>query len=150
MLNPGGLLFIDEYIGPSCYGFSRYVIELINRQLIKLPSSLVLSRQPVTKKDFSDLWLKGKDHSEGIRSARLEKSLHKHFNQVCCDFYGGTLLQPFFLTTHLNPCRLNIPNWHQSKEGAVALTELINLENQLIENGILKSDYAFFIFSRKS
>jgi SAM-dependent methyltransferase len=149
-LAPDGRLYVDEYVGPSKYRFSSRVIELINARLAGLPESLVACRRKVSPGDFRDLWRRCPDPSEGIRSAELDRLLRRHFSVVQRTPYGGTLLQPFFLTSHLDPCRLRIANWHSTPDGRSAAAQLVRLELELMSAQTLGSDYCYYVLARRS
>lgn len=149
ILKPNGKMYVDEYVGPSKYQFTKKVVEIINDELKSLPDVLVLNRKSVSCSDFSDLWCFGPDPSEGVRAGELEDSLKKYFQLESCDNVGGTILQPFFLLSLMQPVRLNIPNWHHAPEGIEATTRLVKLEEDLIKKGEIRSDYCYYIFTHK-
>lgn len=149
VLKPDGLMYVDEYVGPSRFHFNQKVIDLINEQLEKLPDCLILNRKKVSTDDFIQLWQNGLDHSEGIRSGELDAALREHFKLLKYDYAGGTFLQPFFITSQLRPCRLNIPNWLQLPEGQSAAEYLVKMEDDLIQSQELTSDYGYYVFTHK-
>jgi SAM-dependent methyltransferase len=149
ILKKDGRLYVDEFVGPTKYRFHKEVVAVINEWLRTLPASLIADRRPVTQADFIDLWKRGPDPSECVRSGDLDKALRDNFRLLECDEVGATLLQPFFLTSHLSPCRLNIANWHRAPEGREAAARLVKQEEDLLKKGVLTADYRYYVFTRK-
>jgi len=146
-LRPEGRLYVDEYVGPSRYHFGRAAMRHVNRILRELPAELVRSRQSVRRRDYLDLWRRGPDPSEGIRSTQLDRALHRHFTPLEILPYGGTVLQPLFLATLLDPPRLDIAAWHRQPAGRETAVRLWDEEEQEIARGALRSDYAFYVLT---
>jgi SAM-dependent methyltransferase len=149
VLKKDGLLYIDEFVGPSKYFFKNEIVEIINECLQTLPKSLIADRRLVKQADFIDLWKRCPDPSECVRSGDLDKALRDNFQLLECDDVGGTLLQPFFLTSYLSPCRLVIANWHHTPEGKESAAKLVQLEEELLKNGKISADYRYYIFTFK-
>ncbi len=148
-LEAAGRMYIDEFVGPTKYRFSARVVEIINEWLRRLPPNLVASSRRVTRGDFIDLWKKCPDPSECVRSGELDQALRDHFRLLSCEDVGGTLLQPFFLTSYLSPCRLNIANWHHAPEGKEWAARLVREEEELLKENEITSDYRYYIFTRR-
>lgn len=149
ILAPDGLIYVDEFVGPRKWSFDRRVRRQINELLSSLPATLVLDRRPVRIWDFFLLWLRANDPSEAIRSDKLRAAIEHNFIVKESDHFGGSLLFPFFQTSYMRPCRLNIPNWHNTEEGISKLKHITVLENQLIESGILSKNYIYYILQKK-
>jgi len=149
ILKPDGIMFVDEFIGPSRLKFEEPVIETINELLASLPQELIACRKPVDQRDFFNLYHYGSDPSESIRSGDLQHHLLEHFQPIEETFYGGSLLLPFFLTATLKPNRLRIKNWHHSESGQAESKRLARLENKLIDSGKLKPCYVYYLFGKK-
>ena len=49
-LKPGGLLFVDDYIGPRQFQTEPHVTEIINRELAKLPE--ILPQEPLYRRTY--------------------------------------------------------------------------------------------------
>ncbi len=144
-----GLMYIDEYVGPSKWVFTKPIIDIINEELNTLPQELVKNRQQVVQQEYIDLWISAQEPSEGVRSAELDSMLLKYFKLEQSNFFGGTLVQPFFYTSNLKPCRLNIPNWHKTDEGKHHLERLVKKEHELIKSGKIGADYKYYVLSKK-
>jgi SAM-dependent methyltransferase len=142
-------MYVDEYVGPSKWEFKQPIIDIINHWLTSLPGDLIACPKKVTQDDFIKLWKQCGDPSEAIRSNDLDRMLRFYFEPIEATSFGGTLLQPFFLTSHMNPCRLNINNWHHTEIGTSELERLVLIENQLINSGEIPKDYVYYIFKKK-
>ena len=149
LLKPDGFMMVDEYVGPSKWEFDRYVIDIINQWLTSLPKELIACSEKVKQEDFLQLWKQSGDPSESIRSGDLDEMLRRYFTLIEATSFGGTLLQPFFLTSHMNPCRLNIDNWHNTEIGVSEAERLEHLEHKLIQSGEIQKDYLYYIFKKK-
>lgn len=143
-LKPEGVMYVDEYVGPSKWTFSQMVIDTINELLLSLPEQLVAHRLKVRKKDFERIWKNCGDPSEAIRSGELDQALHRYFKVEEAVFFGGSLLMPFFMTSHLDPCRLNIDNWHNTEIGISESERLVRFEQNLVTSGKLNKDYQYY------
>jgi len=149
-LKPDGMGYVDEYVGPSKWEFSQVVIDAINELLVSLPPELVAYPvKEVCKKDFKRLWKRCGDPSEAIKSSVLDQAIRGHFKVVEATFFGGSLLMPFFLTSHLNPCRLHINNWHNTEIGISESERLVRFEQNLVTSGKLKEDYLYYTIKKK-
>jgi SAM-dependent methyltransferase len=150
ILSPEGLIYVDEFVGPRKWRYGRRVCGLINELLRTLPETLVLSRKPVTPWNFFILWHRANEPSEAVRSNQLAAALERHFTVKESDHFGGSLLFPFFQTSDMRPCRLNIPNWHSTVEGSSELLRMAILESQLIESGTLSKDFMYYVLQKKN
>ena len=84
-LKPGGLFFLDEYIGPSRFQSSQFVVETINRILCNLPEKY---RYNLFVKDGSTIdryvpspveHFEKFDPSEAVRSGEIMNVLRMYF-----------------------------------------------------------------------
>ncbi|MFQ6082416.1 MAG: class I SAM-dependent methyltransferase [Candidatus Aminicenantia bacterium] len=149
-LNSDGIMYVDEYVGPSRWEFNQSVIDIINQWLTSLPKDLIACSKKVSRNEFIQLWKQSNDPSEAIRSGELDQMLRRYFTLIEATSFGGTLLQPFFLTSHLKPCRLNINNWHHTEIGKLESDRLVHIENKLINSGEIQKDYLYYVFKKKS
>ena len=148
ILKTDGIVYVDEYVGPSKWRFNEFIVDIINQLLNSLPEELIADRKEVKKKDFYNLWKKSGDLFEAIKSDELDSMLKKYFNLVEETSFGGTLLQPFFLTAHLKPCRLKIYNWHYTEIGKRESKKLVELEYELIKSEKIGKDYLYYAFEK--
>jgi len=149
ILKPDGVMFVDEFVGPSKWKFDKLVIEIINDLLASLPGELIASSKPVRQRDFFNLVRYGSDPSECIRSGDLRQQLLENFEPIKTIFYGGSLLLPFFLTASLKPNRLKIQNWLHTELGQSESKRLVQLEKTLIGSGRIKPDYIYYVFEKR-
>jgi SAM-dependent methyltransferase len=96
-LKSGGLLFLDEYIGPSRFQLTSSNVELINRLLRALPERY--RRNVFTNGDVTNTyanpsieWFENNDPSEAVRSAEIMATLQYYFDIVDYRPYGGAVL----------------------------------------------------------
>lgn len=149
IMKPDGLLYADEFIGPSQWRYERKIIDLINQYLTLLPEKLLLSRKPIIPEEFYELWKNNPDPSESIRSAELNEWLRKSFNVLESYPFNGTFLYPFFLTAQFNPQRLNIPAWHDTEVGQNELKKMAFKEDEWIASGRLPSHFMYYTLGKK-
>jgi SAM-dependent methyltransferase len=149
ILNPDGLMYVDEFIGPSKLRFDGAVIDIINDWLEDLPDKLVKNRKPVSQNDFYQMYRQGHDPSESIRSGELHHMMLRHFHVIESIPFGGSILLPFFLTANLTPRRLDIHNWHHTQTGKEESERLVRLEKQLIESGKIQPSYMYYVLKKK-
>lgn len=150
LLQPDGILYAAEYVGPSKLKFEQPVIGIVNDWLASLPGELIACRKPVKRSHYTKMWKQCGDPSEGVRSGDLDRMLRRYFDLVEETPFGGTLLQPFFLTSNMRPCRLNIENWHNTEVGERELERLVRLENEKIKSGEIHKDYMYYIFKKST
>ena len=149
-LNENGILYADEYVGPSKWKYDSKVIDIINNLLHNLPNELIARRKKVKQKDFSYLWINCGDPSEAIRSSKLDQELRNHFSLIEAVHFGGSLLLPFFMTSQMSPNRLKVNNWYDTETGKVEAKKLVELEEKLIQKGELKPDYMYYKLGKKT
>ena len=117
---------------------------------LTLPETLIANRKPVNQRDFTRLWKQSNDPSEGIRSGDLDRMLRENFHLVEATSFGGTLLHPFFLTSFLKPCRLNIQNWHQTEVAKSETARLVLVELEMIKSEKIPKNYLYYIFRKRN
>jgi 2-polyprenyl-3-methyl-5-hydroxy-6-metoxy-1,4-benzoquinol methylase len=142
-LKPGGLFFLDEYIGPSRFQCSPKAVQTINRLLQVLPPNyrrsvygngqVVNSYANPSIRSFEE-----NDPSEAIRSAEILPVLRHYFEIVDFRPYGGSILHMLLSGT--------AGNFDPDAESDVALVKTIAiLEETLEESGVLQSDFAAIV-----
>ncbi|HEY3203622.1 MAG TPA: class I SAM-dependent methyltransferase [Thermoanaerobaculia bacterium] len=132
-LKPGGLLYLDEYMGPSRsewtdaqWSFARSAFdalaaELKNRSALAIPLPM-------------------DDPSESVRSSAILPGTKRLFQVLEDRPYGGNVL--WFVFPCLDMARLR-------EDGTEALSRLIALEDHLLEKGWVES-YFRVIVARKT
>jgi SAM-dependent methyltransferase len=131
-LKPGGLVYLDEYMGPSRsewsddgWGFARSAFDALPEELKNRPNLMIP--------------LPLDDPSESIRSSAIRPAAARLFEIVEERPYGGNILWFVF------PC-LDMERLRQDSTGA--LSRLIALEEHLLERGWVES-YFRVIVARK-
>lgn len=84
-LVPGGLLYADEYVGPSRSQWNKKALAEANRIFARLP-------QRLRRGDHIPLPIEERDPSEAIRSAEIIGQLRKRFDIIEKRDYGGNIL----------------------------------------------------------
>ncbi|MEA2562049.1 MAG: hypothetical protein QOH06_3553 [Acidobacteriota bacterium] len=84
-LMPGALVYIDEYVGPSRGEWSFSLIEAASELFARLPASVKRSRRLKLPVDW-------RDPTEAVRSSEILDAVHRHFDVVESQNYGGNFL----------------------------------------------------------
>lgn len=97
-LNPGGLVVINEYVGPDRLQYPRHQIQAINEALqIIAPEYRTVYKTQLKKKRYYGsglLRMVLADPSECIESASILPALHTQMHIVEEKGYGGNILMP--------------------------------------------------------
>jgi len=130
-LKPHGLLYVDDYIGPSRDEWTdehlvhaRQEYELIDEGLRVVPVNPPLDSS---------------DPSEMIRSSRITPAIEQRFEILHDKPYWGNLLFPLF-------CALNGQKLQQHQE---LIERMINREKQLVNEGAFSSPLFKVVLARK-
>ncbi len=133
-LKPGGLIFLDEYMGPSRsewsdaqWGFARSAFDALPADL-KNRSELAIP-------------LPMDDPSESIRSSAILPAAKRLFEVLEDRPYGGNILWFVF------PC-MDIARLREDETGA--LSRLIALEDHLLEKGWVDSYFRVLVGRRRA
>jgi len=139
-LVPGGLLFIDEYVGPSRFQCSPLALRMINKILAILPQKyrhdlLTAGNVRASFENPTIESFEATDPSEAVRAAEILAVLKLHFEVLEIRPYGGAIMHMLLsgLTGNFqpdDPCDLALLNM-------IAL-----LEEELENAGALESDFA--------
>jgi len=119
-LRPGGLVYVDEYVGPSRSEWRKPLLAAAEEAYQSLPKTLRRRSRLRFPIDRSD-------PSEAVRSSQIVTVLERHFSIVERHDYGGNLLA--LIHPHLRWEKLSRP------EGLRALDELIAAERRLLAAG---------------
>jgi SAM-dependent methyltransferase len=145
-LRPGGLLVVNEYIGPARFQWLDKTEELMNRMLDVLPDDKRLNRfngfvkEQMTRTPAEEI--ARIDPSESVRSDEIVQLLESRFETLYRADFGGTLLQ--FLLADI------AANFSPDDPKDVALLDLMSLfEEVLIAERVLPSDFAFFVLKSR-
>jgi SAM-dependent methyltransferase len=125
VLRPGGLLYLDEYIGPSRTDWNEHRIA---------PQREVFEAVPVALRSSEKLPLpiQPDDPTEALRSSEIEEKLRIGFDIAARRPYGGTLLSVI------------LPNIKLDRLDEVTLSLLIGFERALLAAG-MQSFYAVIV-----
>ena len=142
-LKPDGLLFLDEYVGPSRFQYSDATMDIMNRILAVLPprfrrpfSTPKLPREKAWRPAID--WFDENDPSESVRSADIVPTLKHYFDIIDFRPYGGAILH--ILLSGI------AGNFLEDREDDVALLQLMALlEDLLEEHGVVESDFAAIV-----
>ena len=143
-LKPGGLLAIDEYVGPARLQYTDRQLEIVRGIVEALPMELRTGR-PVERADLK--YMLDNDPSEAVRSPELISLLGQELEILEVRNYGGTLMNVLFGSGAIDTSRL-LPTEFESAETsgyADLLPLILLLEEQLTESGVLPGDYAVII-----
>ena len=113
VLRPGGVLFIDEYVGPSRHEWKRSDLDRLRAAFLSLPAPARRVRRLKLPVDW-------RDPSEAVRSSEIEPLLGERFDLVARRPYGGNLMAP--LLPNLDLDRLAEPV-HEAWVHSFAATE---------------------------
>lgn len=143
-LKPGGLLFLDEYIGPSRFQSSPEITSIINeirdifpeqykRNLFVKDGSLIGQYTPSPVEHFERT-----DPSEAIRSGEIVSTLKLYFDVLEIRPYGGAILHMLFSGI--------MGNFDDSDPKDVAIIRLLAMfEEKLERAGAIPSDFAVIV-----
>jgi SAM-dependent methyltransferase len=146
-LRRGALLFVNEYIGPARFQWLDKTEYLMNRILDVLPEDKKLNPFNGLVKERIDRAppeaIIETDPSESIRSDEIVQLLESRFELLHRADFGGTLLQ--FLLADI------AANFSPDEPMDVAALDLMSLlEEVLIAERVLPSDFAFFALRARS
>jgi len=143
-LKPGGLLFMDEYVGPSRFQTPPELRVLIDGLLKTLPEHYrrnLFTNDGTTRDEYLPPTVEqmiALDPSEAVRSAEIMSVLRGHFEVVEHKPYGGGIQHQLFSGI--------MGNFDPENEEDVALLKAISdLEVSLESLGAVPSDFAAIV-----
>jgi len=142
-LKPGGLLYLDEYIGPRQFQTEPHVTALINRELATLPQSyrksLFIDGHIISAYTPSPIsHFEANDPSEAIRSDEIVERLANRFDILEFRPYGGAILH-MLLSGIAGNFSLEKP------EDVAMLNRFSILERELEDARKIQSDFAVIV-----
>jgi len=145
LLAPGGLVFVDEFVGPSRFQWTDTQLEAINRLLASLPDELLVEvgagkgqhKRAVVRPNLANHAAANPD--EVVCSDRIVAGLDARFERVEVHLYGGALYHQLFTRI--------MGNFAAQPELVRVLMELDAL---LTDLGVLSSDYVWGVWRRPS
>jgi SAM-dependent methyltransferase len=145
-LRPGGLLVVNEYVGPARFQWLDKTQDVMNRILELLPEQYrVNPRNGFVKERIERApadEIARVDPSESIRSDEIMELLRSRFDVLYDAYFGGTINQ--FLLADI------AANFDDDDPKDVAILDLISLlEELLVAERVLPSDFAYVVVSRR-
>jgi len=142
-LKPDGLFIMNEFIGPTRFQWTDKQIEIINEILDILPDHLKKDTEgrlktTVCRPSISEMV--NTDPSEAVRSKEIIPLLGNYFNIIERVDYGGTILSQLLHTIVAN---------FKSDEDVAVLKLIQYIENILIKENVLESDFSVLVASPK-
>jgi len=142
ILKPGGYLVGDEYVGPRRFQWERNQINLANIILNKIPSDFrkSISGSSIKNRNLYAgeflMWLN--DPSEAVESDNIESCLTDKFKDTRFFNYGGTISHLVFhdIAHNFSDGDVNAAHW---------VKWVLDLEDLLIQNNLIKSDFMSFV-----
>jgi SAM-dependent methyltransferase len=141
-LRRGGLLLVNEFVGPSRFQWTSRQLELANELIAVLPDELRRDLQnggvKVAVERPTVRHMLRHDPSEAVRSADIEPLVKSYFEVVGEWNWGGTLNHLVFQNI--------AANFDSNNAEHRAIVELlIHHENVLVGAGLLPSDFKVFV-----
>ena len=151
-LRPGGLLVLNEFVGPSRFQWTDPQLCVATAAIHSLPLRLRRNRNPVKWKRIAKPWVwKAKrwspervartDPSESVRSEEIPTLVESRFDVMQRADYGGALL-----ALVLNNI---VGNFRDCSEDIAILKLLAEQEQALTSNGTLANNYTFMVCKNK-
>lgn len=143
-LREDGLFIMKEYVGPSCLQFTEKQIQLANRLLQCLPDYLKRQKNGIIRREpFRPTMAEiiHDDPSEAVRSQDIMTAVEDTLEVLACNPTGGTILHPLLHAI--------AGNFERGEPERAVLKTMIVMEQTLIEEGVIPSDYVFLIARKK-
>jgi O-antigen biosynthesis protein len=123
-LGPRGVLYLDEYVGPSRQEWTWR--DLVEWNLVYRGLPGALRRTHVIRRPISDL-----DPTEAVASSEILPALERRFRIVARRDYGGNLVAPIFPSL----LRPDQPGGPSPERFAEVIGELLDREDRLLARG---------------
>ncbi len=143
ILAPGGLVFVDEFVGPARFQWTDVQLEVINRLLARLPEELLIDlgardgrhKRSVGRPDAAAHAVSNPD--DAVCSDRIVGALDERFERVEVHLHGGALYHQLFTRI--------MGNFTAQPDLVRVLMEFDAL---LTDTGVLSSDYVWGVWRR--
>jgi ubiquinone/menaquinone biosynthesis C-methylase UbiE len=145
-LTPGGVMLVNEFVGPSRFQWSDLQMRLANQILHTLPPDLRVDlthgghKETVARNTVEQMI--AMDPTEAVRSAEIERLLYEMFRVVEDRPWGGTILNLLF-----EDIAGNFAPDNPLHDTIVRL--VVQHENALIEKGVIPSDFKVYVCRRR-
>ena len=144
ILVPGGLLFVEDFVGPACFQWTDTQLAAINRLLARLPEELLTDltakdgrRKRSVERPDSARWILANPH-EAVRSDEILPLLDARFERAEVCPYGGALFHQLFSRIMGN---------FAARPELVGI--LMEIDALLTDTGALNADYVWGVWRRK-
>ncbi|MCA1840183.1 MAG: class I SAM-dependent methyltransferase [Actinobacteria bacterium] len=146
-LKPHGTFIANEFVGPNQFQFPHKQQELVKEILLRMPERLrwnpvvgaVKNEYPVYPRRHWRDW----DPTESIRSDDIPRILKRNFPKMRHIPYGGTILNLLLENIFAN---FDV----DAEEDLLVIKDLIEYEHRLLVDGVIQSDFAYFVCPRGS
>jgi SAM-dependent methyltransferase len=143
LLEPGGLLFVEDFVGPSRFQWTDAQLQAINRLLAQLPEELLGDlaatdgrRKRSVERPDPAAWLTANPY-EAVRSEEILPALDARFQRVEVSPYGGAVFHQLFSRIMGN---------FAGRPDLVGV--LMEVDALLTDSGALASDYVWGVWRR--
>jgi SAM-dependent methyltransferase len=133
-LKPGGLLYVDEYVGPSRNEWTPVLLRTAQGALDRLPKEAKLSERLVPP-------IEPNDPSEAVRSSEIPEFFRAFFDPIEWRPYGGQIVDLVL------PLTSNA--WAMTPEGISRIGDMLRLEDDEIERDPAATHYIVAVGRRK-
>ncbi len=143
LLAPGGLLFVEDFVGPARFQWTDAQLEAINRLLARLPRELLVDlsagdgthKRAVSRPDL-EAFLAANPH-EAVRTDEILPLLDQRFTRVEVCPYGGALFHQLFSRIMGN---------FAARPDLISV--IMEVDALLTDSGVLGSDYVWGVWRR--
>jgi SAM-dependent methyltransferase len=143
LLAPGGLVFVEDFVGPARFQWTDQQLEAINRLLARLPDELLTDlaatdgrRKRSVERPDPDAWIASNPY-EAVRSDEIVALLDARFERVEVCPYGGAIFHQLFSRIMGN---------FAGRPELVGL--LMEIDALLTDTGALDADYVWGVWRR--
>lgn len=139
-LKPGGLVIVNEYVGPCYQLYGQQQIDVINAFLARMPERFKLAPNFQFELPTIEM-IMASDPTEGVRANMIRPLLPMFFKPKYERPFGGGLLHPIF--SCLNDQNIN----DRSPESQALIEMLIVADSELTRLGALEDEFLFAILA---
>ncbi|HTD58205.1 MAG TPA: class I SAM-dependent methyltransferase [Solirubrobacteraceae bacterium] len=140
---PGGLIFVDDFVGPARFQWTEAQLDAINRLLACLPDELLTDltaadgrRKRAVSRPSPDEFAASNPH-DAVRSDEILGCLDERFERVEVRLHGGALYHQLFTRIMGNFA------------GRPELVRMVmEVDAMLTDSGVLSSDYVWGVWRR--
>jgi SAM-dependent methyltransferase len=143
LLAPGGLLFVEDFIGPARFQWTDAQLDAINRLLAQLPEEFLGDlaatdgrRKRSVERPDPNAWIASNPH-EAVRSDEILSLLDARFERVEVCLYGGAIFHQLFSRIMGN---------FAGRPDLVGV--LMEVDALLTDAGVLNADYVWGVWRR--